>query len=128
MGIFGRKASTITFQPSAAPQPQPPSMSPEEVLEHAGFQRGWRAETIWLTHQRKGAITDLFKRYGYSSMPAWCVADDGAIGVSIDGQHIGYVPKGKLRKVQEIGDRVAALAIISGGDSSLKIGIHIAGL
>lgn len=128
MGIFGRKASTITFQPAAAPQPKPPSMTPDQVLEHAGFQRGWRAETIWLTHQRKGVVADLFNRYGYDSMPAWCFADDDTIGVSIDGQHVGYLPKGKVRKVQEIGDRVAALAVISGGDSSLKIGIHIAGL
>ena len=126
MGIFGRKqGSTIIMQ---APVVEPPSMTIEQVMQHAGFERGWRAETIWATHQRSGVVHQLMQRYGYAAMPAWCQVDGDSVVVFVDGQQVAQLPKAKVKKVAALGDRVPALATFSGNESAPKLGVHISGL
>lgn len=125
MGLFSKRASTVVYE---QPVVEPPSMTPEQVLQHAGFERGWKADTIWAVHQHSGVVRDLFQRYGYNPTPVWCEVQADGINVVVDGQHVGQLPKAKFKKVSALGDRVAALGTISDQGGNLNLGVHIKGL
>lgn len=125
MGLFSKRASTVVYQ---QPVVEPPSMTPEQVLQHAGFERGWKADTIWAVHQHSGVLANLFKRYGYSPAPVWCEVQEDSINLVVDGHHVGRLPKTKFKKVSALGNRVPALGTISDQGGTVNIGVHIKGL
>lgn len=125
MGLFNRRPSGIVIE---RPVVAPPSMTAEQVLQHAGFERGWKADTIWAVHQHSGVLANLFQRYGYNPAPVWCEVAGDSINLTVDGQHVGRLPKTKFKKVSALGNRVPALGTISDQGGSINIGVHIKGL
>ena len=128
MGLFGNKKSSIVYKP-APPVPKPEHRaSSDEVMQHAGFERGWRAEPINAVHLRSGVVAQLFAEYEYAAMPAWCKDDGEAVVVIVHDQQVAQIPKGKAAAIRRLGNNVPAMAIFAGSATKPALQVFISTL
>jgi hypothetical protein len=110
-------------------------MRADAAMQHAGFERGWKANAINVAgvSNYQDTLRGLASKWGNTPALIWLLPennsfDENSMRVEIDGLQVGYLPKAKAKKARAIGGPVPALGYVIKWEKGYRVELFAKGL